>query len=107
MNPIQQQIEQNEREFEEKFDTSGKKTYIGARLQYEDKNGDILFTIDDVKSHLHTSQLAIIKAVVESIQERKNLITVYDEGEQLNKKYIENDLLDSLITRLNELLDNK
>jgi hypothetical protein len=52
--------------FRKKFDTQGKKTYIGDLLQYENKKGDILFTIDDIKEFLIKSieqayQMNIIK----------------------------------------------
>lgn len=116
MNPIQQQIEQNEREFEEKVnqlrrevpDTNEESDVF--EFGYKINVSDTLYTIADwgnIKSHLHQSQLSIIKAVIEEVEGMKVIDVPSEIYERYPRSSAYNLALSSLITRLNELLDNK
>lgn len=110
MNKIQQQIEQNEREFEELYGDS-LLTY-----SFDSLEDDMPTTFrnrkvsKEIKSHLHSSQLSIIKAELLDLPEER-IVHEYMEiqGDGKSKEYCNgwNDYRNAMITRLNELLDNK
>lgn len=121
MNKIKQQIEQNEREFEEKLGTFGEFIHkINHLISGDEQTAIPEYDIEKIKSHLHTSQLAILKAVVEEVEGMKVANGNYNCGEEgccnpnpkddreLNDFEWQigyNQALSSLITRLNEVLN--
>jgi len=128
MNKIQQQIEQNEREFEEIRCKSG-----SVGLQTNDQSSNATYNIHkcgfcgrkwhiyeqapicqehrskypNEKSFLHSSQLSIIKAELLDLPEER-IVHEYMEiqGDGKSKEYCNgwNDYRNAMITRLNELL---
>jgi hypothetical protein len=79
MTKIQQQIEDNEKEFDEKFPSACSEAEGCFLTDIEDSYHYKPYKTEEIKSHLRTSQLKLLEAVREEIeeavqQERKRIV---------------------------------